>query len=635
MSRARELAKAGGVQQRIVGLSSHVGVSTFAADVEMYQDLTVAGNLNVTGDLSYDETTATNQRITGVTTTKDLVVTQNVNVSGMQSVGAGASTTALDVSGHIIPREDDTFDLGSPTRVWRDVYIGPGSLYVNGQKVLQEDSSNIIVSCDENQNLVFQTSGSGDLELDPTGTGIVQVKGTLQIEDGTNITNSAGNAITFGSAVAANSLISRTTNSNLALSGNGNGNVVVNDDLTVNGSLTVDGGNIDINTNGITATTISASGITTSTGGFVGNLTGNVTGNVTGDLTGDSAGTHTGAVVGNVTGDTAGTHTGSVVGNVTGNLTGNVASSGANLFGSAIISGETTIGAGLTVSGNAIIAGNLTVNGTQTVINSTTLTVDDKTVELGSVDTPSDSTANAGGVILKGATDHTLLWYNDNDHWESSEHFNLVSGKSYQIADTAVLSATTLGSGVVNSSLTTVGTISSGTWQGTAIANAYLANSSISIGGVSLSLGDTDSTPAFNGSDITAINASNIASGTLSDDRLPSTITKNISGGTVSCTTLSASGSVTLGDSSSDTVAFNGVLSTDLIPNANGTLDLGASGTRFANVFSSDLDLSNEAKGVNTVDGTWGSYLIEEGEEHLYITNRRSGKKFRFMLEEV
>jgi len=48
------------------------------------------------------------------------------------------------------------------------------------------------------------------------------------------------------------------------------------------------------------------------------------TGNVTGNLTGNSAGTHTGAVIGNVTGDTAGTHTGAVIGDVTGNLTGNV-----------------------------------------------------------------------------------------------------------------------------------------------------------------------------------------------------------------------------------------------------------------------------------------------------------------------
>ena len=76
-------------------------------------------------------------------------------------------------------------------------------------------------------------------------------------------------------------------------------------------------------------------------------------------------------------------------------------------------------------------------------------------------------------------------------------------------------------------------------------------------------------------------------------------------------------------------------VSDDVVPDANGTIDLGATGTRFANVYTSDLDLSNEAKGVNSVDGTWGSYLIEEGENDLYITNRRSGKRYRFMMEEV
>ena len=76
-------------------------------------------------------------------------------------------------------------------------------------------------------------------------------------------------------------------------------------------------------------------------------------------------------------------------------------------------------------------------------------------------------------------------------------------------------------------------------------------------------------------------------------------------------------------------------VSGNILPNANGTRDLGASGTRWANVYSSDLDLSNEAKGGNTIDGSWGSYLIEEGEDNLYLTNRRSGKKYKFMLEEV
>ena len=60
---------------------------------------------------------------------------------------------------------------------------------------------------------------------------------------------------------------------------------------------------------------------------------------------------------------------------------------------------------------------------------------------------------------------------------------NLTSGHEYRIDNTSVLSATTLGSGVVNSSLTSVGTISSGTWQGTAIASAYLDSDTAHLSG--------------------------------------------------------------------------------------------------------------------------------------------------------
>ena len=66
------------------------------------------------------------------------------------------------------------------------------------------------------------------------------------------------------------------------------------------------------------------------------------------------------------------------------------------------------------------IAGGLVVNGTTTTVNSTTLTVDDKNIELGSVSSPSDSTADGGGITLKGASDKTILWTNSDDKW----HFN-------------------------------------------------------------------------------------------------------------------------------------------------------------------------------------------------------------------
>jgi|TARA_R100000482_G_scaffold34419_1_gene11256 hypothetical protein len=132
-----------------------------------------------------------------------------------------------------------------------------------------------------------------------------------------------------------------------------------------------------------------------------------------------------------------------------------------------------------TFDSNVTIAGNLTVNGTTTTVNSTTLTVDDKNIELGSVSSPSDTTADGGGITLKGTSDHTIIWTNSTDSWDFSEHVNIASGKEFKIAGTSVLSATTLGSAVVNSSLTSVGTIATGVWNGTAIATAYIADSAV------------------------------------------------------------------------------------------------------------------------------------------------------------
>ena len=73
----------------------------------------------------------------------------------------------------------------------------------------------------------------------------------------------------------------------------------------------------------------------------------------------------------------------------------------------------------------------------------------------------------------------------------------------------------------------------------------------------------------------------------------------------------------------------------NVLPDGNGTRDLGATGTRWANLYTSDIDLSNEAKGGNEVDGTWGSYTIQEGENDLFLINRRNGKKYKFVLQEV
>ena len=133
------------------------------------------------------------------------------------------------------------------------------------------------------------------------------------------------------------------------------------------------------------------------------------------------------------------------------------------------VTGNTTLSTNLTVTGNATITGDLTVNGTTTTVNSTTLTVDDKNIELGSVASPTNVTADGGGITLKGATDKTFNWVSATAAWTSSEDLNLLTGKVYEINGTSVLSATTLGSGVTGSSLTSVGTLTSLTNSGNTI----------------------------------------------------------------------------------------------------------------------------------------------------------------------
>jgi len=102
--------------------------------------------------------------------------------------------------------------------------------------------------------------------------------------------------------------------------------------------------------------------------------------------------------------------------------------------------------------GDLVVAGDLTVSGTTTTISSETLLVEDKNIEMGVVATPTDITADGGGITLKGATDKTLNWSNATDSWTSSENIDLASGKSYRINDVEVLSATALGSAVQISS---------------------------------------------------------------------------------------------------------------------------------------------------------------------------------------
>ena len=153
--------------------------------------------------------------------------------------------------------------------------------------------------------------------------------------------------------------------------------------------------------------------------------------------------------------------------------------------------GSVTVGLpdDVTIGRDLVVTRNLVVNGTTTTVNSTTVSVDDKNIELGSVATPTDVTADGGGITLKGTTDKTINWVDATDAWTLSEHVDLASGKKFYINGTEVLSGTTLGSGVTGSSLTSVGTIATGVWNGTDIAVADGGTGASTAAGAKTNLG--------------------------------------------------------------------------------------------------------------------------------------------------
>ncbi len=129
------------------------------------------------------------------------------------------------------------------------------------------------------------------------------------------------------------------------------------------------------------------------------------------------------------------------------------------------IPGTLDVTSAATFDSSVTVQGDLTVNGTTTTISTQNLLVEDKNIVMGDVATPTDVTADGGGITLKGTTDKLFRWIDSSDAWTSSEHLDLATGKAYYINGAEVLSGTTLGAGVVNSSLTSVGTITSGTWN--------------------------------------------------------------------------------------------------------------------------------------------------------------------------
>ena len=237
------------------------------------------------------------------------------------------------------------------------------------------------------------------------------------------------------------------------------------------------------------------------------------------------------------------------------------------------------------MNGNVTVGGNLTVQGTNTIINANTITVSDKNIELGTIGSPTNTTADGGGITLKGATDKTFTWSNTTAAWTSSEDLNLLTGKVYEINGTTVLSGTALGSGVTGSSLTSFGTspalttpvISSGgaTFNGSTsgtivlLANATAGTTTITLPastGTVVTTGDTGTVTSAMIANSTIVNADISASAAIELSKLATSTAGNIIVYNASGvpTSVTETGDVTISDTGVTAITANSIVNADI-----------------------------------------------------------------------
>ena len=178
----------------------------------------------------------------------------------------------------------------------------------------------------------------------------------------------------------------------------------------------------------------------------------------------------------------------------------------------------------LDVTGDMRVTGNLIVEGNSASIDVATLRVEDKQIELAIT---SDSTLlddagvnDAGLLVRVTGDDKSFTWKNATKAWTSSEHMDIVTGKSYKIGGTDVLSTTTLASSVTSATgLTTIGTLGA-----LSVDNMNLNNATITTTALGLTITSADTITISNSRKITGVGApttgADVANKTYVDEQI-------------------------------------------------------------------------------------------------------------------
>jgi hypothetical protein len=261
-------------------------------------------------------------------------------------------------------------------------------------------------------------------------------------------------------------------------------------------------------------------------------------------------------------------------------------------------------------AGNLTLSGNLEVNGTTTTINTTNITTADQTIILSNGST-TDTQANGAGIVVQGATQHTFEYDYANSAFTGSENMNIVTGKQYEIGGVAVLSSTTLGSGIVNSGLTSVGTLTSLTVSGTSALNgAVTAGSTLTVTGLTTLNGGAAVTGGLSTDTLTTSGLATLAS-------LAVTGNETVGGtlGVTGATTLaglSAGATTIVGGLTVDTITASGAVSTGALTAASAQVtNLAGSGIRSVTVDANgNLMAGGASSSISATTATIGDITI-------------------------
>jgi len=364
--------------------------------------------------------------------------------TGVLSVTAGAGITAATVSGVATVTNAGVRSLQSTTALPSGRTTGAG-ININGATGdnLRITNAGVISISSGVGITVSEDAATGDVTITnsaPAGNTFSQIQvdgdtaNRLQADAVSDILNiNGGEGITLTKVVGTDTLT-----------------IAVNPAFDLKGSVFGDDSSVIVN---------AIDRVVTAAGGFIGNVTGSVTGDVKGSLFGDDSTAIINGIDNTVTGATV---TAGAI-RLTGGTISTTDSSGITVTAATTFNTDVTFDNDIAVTGQVTIGGDLIINGTTTTINSVTLTVDDKNIELGSTASPTDATADGGGITLKGSTDKTFTYVNSTGLWTANIGIEAASFTGSAAAATTASTAASVGyMGLPQSATNTTATLAIG-----------------------------------------------------------------------------------------------------------------------------------------------------------------------------